>query len=125
MNILLDTHALIWFLEGHLSLSISARAAIENTNNKKFVSIATFWELAIKSSMGKLDIQLSFSDLYKLVWQNNFEILPIDFDHTLIISTLHFHHKDPFDRILIAQAMVEKMVIVSKETNIFPCITLI
>jgi PIN domain nuclease of toxin-antitoxin system len=106
---------LIWFLEGDAQLSSTARARIENPSNINFVSIATFWEIAIKVSIGKLEMETPFSVLSKLVWQNGFEVLPIKFEHTLVVSSLPFHHKDPFDRILIAQAMIEAMPLISKD----------
>jgi PIN domain nuclease of toxin-antitoxin system len=113
MNILLDTHALIWFLEGDSQLSQTAKSEISNPDNTCFISQATLWEMAIKLSIGKLEMKNSYQDLPRLMWENGIEILNIEFEHFEYIITLPFHHKDPFDRIIIAQSFIEKMPIVS------------
>jgi len=104
MNLLLDTHALIWLTEADNHLSQSAKSAIENPVNTCFVSVASFWEMAIKTSLGKLEMQIPLTTLKSLIIENGIEILPIEVGHTLLIAQLPFHHKDPFDRLLIAQA---------------------
>lgn len=116
MNILLDTNAFIWFLEGSERLSKKAKEAIEADENVCHVSIASFWEMAVKISIGKLDMAISFEDLNLLAWDNGIEILPIQFEHTKIVSQLPFHHKDPFDRIIIAQSMVENMPVLTSDS---------
>jgi PIN domain nuclease of toxin-antitoxin system len=113
MNLLLDTHALIWFLEGDTQLSSTAKSEISNPDNTCFISQATLWEIAIKLSIGKLEMKNSYQNLPKLIWENGIEILTIEFEHFEYIINLPFHHKDPFDRIIIAQSLVEKMPIVS------------
>jgi PIN domain nuclease of toxin-antitoxin system len=115
MNLLLDTHTLIWFLEGDTTLSTDAKNLIENPANTNFVSVATFWEMAIKVSLKKLEMQISIQNLKKLLWENGIEVLPITIENTLFVSQLPFHHKDPFDRLLIAQAVNENMILVSKD----------
>ncbi len=115
MNLLLDTHTLIWLAEADNNLSQPAKSAIENPANTCYVSIATFWEMAIKTSLGKLEIQIPLAQLKQLVIENGIEILPIEFEHTLLITQLPFHHKDPFDRLLIAQAKLEKMTLLSRD----------
>lgn len=115
MNLLLDTHTLIWFLEGETTLSTNAKKLIENPANTNFVSVATFWEMAIKVSLKKLEMQISIQNLKKLLWENGIEVLPITIENTLFVSQLPFHHKDPFDRLLIAQAVNENMILVSKD----------
>ncbi|MDD1627170.1 MAG: type II toxin-antitoxin system VapC family toxin [Methylococcaceae bacterium] len=115
MNLLLDTHTLIWFLEGDTTLSTNAKNLIENPANTNFVSVATFWEMAIKVSLKKLEMQISIQNLKKLLWENGIEVLPITIENTLFVSQLPFHHKDPFDRLLIAQAVNENMMLVSKD----------
>lgn len=116
MNLLWDTHTVIWFFEGDaINLGRNAKLQIENPVNANFISIITFWEIAIKLSMGKLDMKIAMADLYALVWENGIEILPIQFEHTLTVSNLAFLHKDPFDRMLIAQASCENMHIVGKD----------
>jgi PIN domain nuclease of toxin-antitoxin system len=113
MNLLLDTHALIWFLEGDSQLSNIAKSKISNPDNTCFISQATLWEMAIKLSIGKLEMKESYQDLPKLMWENGIEILTIEFEHFEYIITLPFHHKDPFDRIIIAQSIIEKMPLIS------------
>jgi len=115
MNLLLDTHTLIWFLEGDDNLSTTAKDYIENAANTNFVSIAAFWEMAIKISIDKLEMQIPLQKLKPLIWKNGMEILPITIEHTLQVSQLPFHHKDPFDRLLAAQCMSENMVLVSRD----------
>jgi len=115
MKILLDTHTLVWFLEGSTELSSKARKLIENIDNTRFISIASIWEIAIKLSVGKLHLKYSFDKLSKLLWDNSIEILPVRFEHTQKIITLPFHHKDPFDRLIIAQALVENLQIIGRD----------
>ena len=92
-----------------------AREAIENPSNFSHISIASLWEMAIKISLGKLEIKYPFEQVLTQIYENGFEILPITFEHTLVISELAFHHKDPFDRLIVAQAMTERMTIISKD----------
>ena len=115
MNLLLDTHTLIWLLEGDENLSKSAIAAIQNPANTCFVSSASLWEIAIKISISKLEMKIPFHELSHLIWENGIEILPTEFEHFLKVSSLPFYHKDPFDRIIIAQSLVEQMSIVGKD----------
>ncbi len=115
MNLLLDTHTLIWLLEGDDNLSTVAREQIENSDNTNFVSVATFWEIAIKVSLNKLDMKISIQNLKQLIWENGIEVLPITIEHTLFVSELPFYHKDPFDRLLVAQSVIENMILVSRD----------
>lgn len=105
MKLLLDTHTLLWFIAGSPSLSASARSLIEDAANEKFVSIVSIWETAIKVSIGKMTLTEFFDDLFPHQLQiNGFELLPVKVEHTSVITTLSFHHRDPFDRLLTAQA---------------------
>ncbi len=115
MNILLDTNAFIWFSEDDEKLSEKGRIIIEEENNIIFVSVVTFWEIAIKKSIRKLEMTLSINELYKKAIDNGFEILPILFEHVQKIETLPYYHKDPFDRIIIAQSIVEDMTVVTSD----------
>ncbi len=115
MNLLLDTHALIWFLEGDDRLSQAARSVIENPSNTNYASIATFWDIAIKTSLGKLQTKTSLTNLKFLLFENGIEIFPIMIEHTVLVGKLPFYHRDPFDRLLIAQAMHENMFLVSRD----------
>jgi len=117
MNFLLDTHTFLWFLEGNRNLSKNARITIENSNNTNFISIASLWEVAIKMSLGKLKLDIKLEELKSEILKNNFEILPLDFEHIIELSNLEYMHKDPFDRIIISQAISEKYTIISKDLN--------
>lgn len=114
MNILLDTHAFLWFIAGSDELSVTARELIENEENRIFLSAASLWEMAIKVSLEKLSLSESFETLIpEQISQNGIEILNISTAHAAKIIQLPFHHRDPFDRLLIAQAIVEGMPIIS------------
>jgi PIN domain nuclease of toxin-antitoxin system len=117
MNYLLDTHALIWLLEGDENLSKNARQMIENQENVCLISSATLWEIAIKVSIEKLEMQLSYGDFIRLIWENGIEVLDIKAEHCIKLLELPFHHKDPFDRLIIAQSIVEDMTIISRDSQ--------
>ena len=114
MKLLLDTHIFLWFIMGSPTLSTHARDLIEDVANEKFLSVASLWEIAIKYSLGKLTLSKPFDELIpQQLSLNGFELLNISIDHATMVATLPFHHRDPFDRLFIAQAAVEKMPIVS------------
>jgi PIN domain nuclease of toxin-antitoxin system len=117
MEILLDTHALIWFINGDNQLSENAKKLIKTTQNKCFISIASIWEIAIKMSIGKLEISNGFDDLSKILIQNDIEILPISVSHIQQLLSLEYEHRDPFDRMIIAQAIAEKIPVITKDEN--------
>lgn len=116
MRLMLDTHTLIWFFAGDAKLSNTVRDLIEDENNEKLLSTASVWEMAIKQSRGKLTLNLALKDYIeqKLVF-NDFKLLAIDLEHLNVITTLPFHHNDPFDRLIIAQAMVEQIPVLSRD----------
>jgi PIN domain nuclease of toxin-antitoxin system len=118
MNYILDTHTVIWFLNGDDKLSIKSKKLIENQDNLKFVSIATIWEIAIKISLGKFKFDNGFKKFLDLIEDNGFEIIPISFDHALTVSTLDFIHRDPFDRLIISQAITDNLTIITKDEYI-------
>jgi PIN domain nuclease of toxin-antitoxin system len=116
VNVLLDTHTFLWFVEGSPQLSPAAQQQIEDSTTANYLSIASVWEMAIKVSLGKLTLRLPFHDYvsrYSAV--NGFTLLPISVEHTALVSALPFHHRDPFDRIMVAQALVEGMIMVSRD----------
>ena len=116
MKYLLDTHALIWFFSGNVHLSNTVRELMEDINNQKLISIASVWEMAIKLSKGKLTLSLPLENyITQKLNLEDFELLPIKLNHLAIISTLPFHHQDPFDRLLIAQATGENLPILSRD----------
>lgn len=113
---LLDTHALLWWLAGDAALSTAARAAIEDTGNNVFISAASAWEIATKVRIGKLPGAASVAvDLSNVLRAQGFVALPISLAHGQTAGALSGPHKDPFDRMLIAQAMLEDMALVSNE----------
>lgn len=116
MKLLLDTHALLWFIAGDTRLSLSARSLIEDAGNEKFVSVASIWEIAIKVSVGKMSLLAPFDDLFPLqLSSNGFDLLPLKVEHASVVTNLPFHHRDPFDRLIVAQAIAEKMTVVSRD----------
>jgi PIN domain nuclease of toxin-antitoxin system len=120
MRLLLDAHTLLWFCDGNASLSGAARAAIEDAANEKHVSLVTAWEVAIKVSLGKLKLSVPYEDLFPgAVLANGFQVLPTDLRHFQKLLSLPFHHRDPFDRLLIAQALEAGMTLVSCDPH-FP-----
>jgi len=114
VRLLLDTHSFLWFIGGGANLSPKARALIEDANNQPFLSMASLWEMAIKLSIGKLSLGQPFETLIpEQMKLNGIELLQIEMPHIVAVASLPFHHRDPFDRLLIAQATVEQMPIVS------------
>jgi len=115
MPFLLDTHTFLWFCEGSPFLSPKVKSIIENTENDNFISFASVWEISIKTSQGKLNIDQGFESILNDILNYNIKILPIHFVHCLAQNNLPFHHKDPFDRMLISQALVENTDILGKD----------
>jgi PIN domain nuclease of toxin-antitoxin system len=115
-RLLLDTHAFLWWLAGDGALSPLARTAIEDDGNPVFVSAASTWEISTKYRIGKLpDVGLIVADLESVISGQGFSTLPISARHGQAAGAMPGLHKDPFDRMLIAQAMVEDLVLVSNE----------
>jgi PIN domain nuclease of toxin-antitoxin system len=112
MNLLLDTHVLLWWLDEPSTLSEEARLAIADGKNKVFVSAANAWEITIKKALGKLDAP---DNLEEVLIENQFFPLPITIAHALAVSQLPRHHSDPFDRILAAQAKFEGLTLVTHD----------
>lgn len=117
MNLLLDTHVLIWWLADDEALSGGARRAISNPNNLVLVSAASAWEIAIKTAAGKLNVP---GNLETELSSNGFRALPITLAHGEAAGRLPMHHRDPFDRVLIAQAMIEGLTLVTRDRRMEP-----
>ena len=115
MNLLLDTHVLIWALENNPALSDKARKAIIDGGNMVFVSAASVWEISIKTAMGKLEVP---DNLIEEIEIHRFTQLSINSDHAKLAGELPPIHKDPFDRMLIAQADIEKLTLVTQDKQI-------
>ena len=117
MRLLLDTHTLIWFITDDTKLSATALRLIEDGNNAASVSIASLWEIAIKMNLGKLLAGEDFASLFpSQLTGNAIDLMPIEVSHTARVATLPLHHRDPFDRLLIAQALQENLPIISADT---------
>jgi PIN domain nuclease of toxin-antitoxin system len=121
MKILLDTCAFLWLVEGSARLSATARALIEDPNNECFLSVASIWEIAIKTGKGKLTMSGPIDPIIPdQLLKNKIQTLAIEVPHALAVATLPTHHADPFDRLLIAQAIVERMPIISSDSEFGP-----
>jgi PIN domain nuclease of toxin-antitoxin system len=115
MRYLLDTHALIWFLEGDPRLSGAAKNIICNDDKEVYLSVVSLWEMAIKISLDKLRLSQSLTQVIDILPQQNINLLPVNPAHVISVMSLPFEHRDPFDRLLIAQALVEDMAFMSNE----------
>ncbi|MGL4514155.1 MAG: type II toxin-antitoxin system VapC family toxin [Lacipirellulaceae bacterium] len=116
MKLLLDTHSLLWFALGEPRLSLAARDAIESADHTKWISPASFWETTIKVSLGKYSVPGRLDEFFAAAVEGNgFSILPIELRHVQELVGLSHHHRDPFDRLLVAQATIEGMSIVSSD----------
>lgn len=117
MNLILDTHAFIWFVEGSIELSQNAKKSILDTNNIKYVSVASLWEMSIKVNQGKLSLKSPFETIMDDITENGFILLNANFRHLVENSKLPWHHRDPFDRLIIAQSNIEGMSIISRNSE--------
>ncbi len=118
MKLLLDSHSFVWWRDEPVKLSPTAFAEISNPINDVFLSVVTVWELQIKTALNKFTIKGGLETAVKNEQQNNsFQILPVNLSHALYLENLPPHHKDPFDRLLISQAIVENMILVSADTS--------
>jgi PIN domain nuclease of toxin-antitoxin system len=115
MRLLLDTHVFLWFMTGDKRLSGRVRRAIEDIESELFLSVASVWEMAIKASLGRLILPGPVAEYVAEKLDNGFRILPVEWTHASAVEKLPFHHRDPFDRLLIAQAIAENIPIVTAD----------
>jgi len=115
MNAIIDTHAVIWFITDDKKLSKKARSFIKNIDNRCFVSIASLWEMGVKYSFGKLELKTDLANIINIIESGGFTYLPISKEEILINSELEFYHRDPFDRLIIAQAIKEEIPVITKD----------
>jgi PIN domain nuclease of toxin-antitoxin system len=114
MRLLLDTHTFIWYVTNDRQISTLVLELVNDGNNDVLLSIASIWEMAIKHSTGKLSFALPFEIfISQQMSLNKFNLLNININHLTVVASLPFHHRDPFDRLLISQAMVEQLPILS------------
>jgi PIN domain nuclease of toxin-antitoxin system len=119
MNLLLDTHTFIWWADEPEKLSADALHALEDEQNRLLLSLVVVWEMQIKVQLGRMRLSLPLKDLIESQEQaNKLEILPVTREHIFALERLPFHHKDPFDRLLIAQSIIEKATIVSVDPKL-------
>lgn len=115
MNLILDTHAFLWYISGDKQLPAKIVRKINDQENRCFISIASIWEIVIKLSLEKLEIFGGFEAIEDFLNNNDFEILPIDFDDTKELLKLDLIHRDPFDRMIIAQSKTTGSTLISKD----------
>lgn len=115
MKLLLDTHLLLWTAGTPERLSADARALIEAPDNELFFSAASLWEIAIKRSLGRTDFQVDTRLLRRGLLDNGYSELPVGSEHAVEIESLPLIHKDPFDRMLVAQAIVEGILLITSD----------
>lgn len=121
MQLLLDTHIFLWFIAGNPLLSAYARSLIEDLNNDRFLSMASVWEMAIKVSTGKITLAQPLEQLIPYqVQRNKITLLPVELSHVVQVSKMPFHHRDPFDRLIIAQGLTEAMPVISVDAIFDP-----
>jgi PIN domain nuclease of toxin-antitoxin system len=119
--LLLDTHAFLWFCQDDPLLSATAKTLIEDPGNQKLVSLASCWEIAIKAGLGKLRLgEPSATYIPAALARTGFDLLPISLAHATAVESLPLHHRDPFDRLLIAQAQTEAIPLVSGDVALDP-----
>lgn len=118
MRFLIDTHVFLWFIAGDTRLSKKVRQAIEDEENEVLLSVASVWEIAIKTSVGKLILAKPFAELIpEQIADNEIDVLPIHFDELKIVASLPLYHRDPFDRLLLAQTITHGVPIASDDAN--------
>jgi PIN domain nuclease of toxin-antitoxin system len=117
VDILIDTQVLIWHLEGNAKLKPSYRALISDPINQILISVVSPWEIAIKLGLGKITLSTSLPDIFDSIAHSTSKLLPIEPDHILGLSILPQHHGDPFDRMIIAQALSEGTAVITTDAH--------
>lgn len=117
MRILIDTHILIWYLDGSGKLPSKFHDKLNDAQNRIVISVASLWELAIKISLRKIELNKTLSEIHSYLIERDFGLLNISFEHLKVLSILPHHHRDPFDRLLIAQAISEDLTFISADQH--------
>lgn len=115
MNYLIDTHILLWYSEENARLSHQVLSILNDSLSNLYVSHASYWELTIKKSLGKLDLAVPISNFYQAALDNSFNHLGFDVQHYCVLEELPLLHADPFDRMIIAQAISENLTIITQD----------
>lgn len=118
MAFLLDTHTFLWFVAGDNQLPASVKKELVRVDTPCFLSIGSLWEIAIKKQIGKLDLRIDFNALFRFAERNQIEIIPVNETHLSTLLTLDFVNNDPFDRIIVSQAIAEKLVLISRDKKL-------
>jgi len=118
MAYLLDTHTFLWFVAGDKQLPESVKAKIKDVNEVCFLSVTSLWEITIKHQIGKLTLDISLKELFEYADRNQIEILQISNEHLLTLSKLPGHHSDPFDRLILSQALAENLTLITKDKGL-------
>ena len=119
MKVLLDTHTFLWFIEDDARLGKNASEAILELDNRRFLSVASLWEIAIKVSIGKMNSHGPLETLVQTqITGNDMQLLPIAAKHLDTVQNLPYHHRDPFDRLIVAQALAEDLTLLSRDGNL-------
>ena len=118
MKYLLDTHIVLWFAENSSKLSDSAKTIILDETNEKYVSIASCWEVSIKLSLNKMELIGGTAEFFRVIQENGFTLLPVMEEHLIVLEKLPFQHRDPFDRLLVATAMVNQLVLLMDDAQL-------
>lgn len=115
MNYLLDTHTVLWAITESPELSATVIRVLENPENQLYLSIASLWEIAIKLNLGKLRLTFSFSELPDKLAEGSVQLLTINFQHLEVVATFPLHHRDPFDRLMVAQTIQEDYILLTND----------
>ena len=118
MRYLLDTHTLIWYLEDSRSLPKKLKEIIDNPCNTVYVSIVSLWEIVIKQNIRRLNLDITVDELFAIILEKDYILLPIKQDYLKIYRDLHLHHQCAFDRLLISTAISEKLIFITKDKEI-------
>ncbi len=118
MAFLLDTHAFLWFVSGDKQLPETVKTKILDINEPCFLSVASLWEITIKKQIGKLKLNISLEELFEYADRNQIEIIQITYDHLITLAKLPGHHNDPFDRLIVAQTISEKLILISRDKGL-------
>jgi PIN domain nuclease of toxin-antitoxin system len=117
MGFILDTHTFIWYFNGDDQLSKMALSVLDDKSQKKYLSIASLWEIAIKVNVGKLELSYPFYTIEEKLAVNKISLLEVSFEYTKQLISLELHHRDPFDRMIISQSIIENLTVISKDKN--------
>jgi PIN domain nuclease of toxin-antitoxin system len=118
MAYLLDTHTFLWFVAGDKQLPESVKAKIKDIGKHCFLSVASLWEITIKHQIGKLTLNISLEELFEYADRNQIEVIQISNEHLLTLSLLPGHHSDPFDRLIVSQALAENLTLITKDKGL-------